>query len=244
MSLRLLALALACASILPASRVLAQDPAEKADAEKAEIASPEKSDSGQGGDRAKSPRKPKLEYATFGGGCFWCVEAVMEKIPGVRAAVSGYSGGFVANPSYQMVCTGQTGHAEVVQVEYDPSIVSYEKLLAVFFTTHDPTTPNMQGDDVGSQYRSIILYHDDSQKEAALKYYKDLTAKKAFRYPIVTELVPLVAFWPAEAYHQDYYKNHRGDMYCSIYIDPKLKKLRAKHLTSPGPGAPTGNKTH
>ena len=174
----------------------------------------------------EAPPRPKLERATFGGGCFWCLEAVYDHVPGVRATISGFAGGNVPHPSYQMVCTGLTGHAEVVQVVFDPKVVSYEKLLTIFFKAHDPTTPNMQGDDVGTQYRSIILYHSDAQKAAAQKYYAELTARKAFRHPIVTELVPMTVFFPAEEYHQDYYLNHRGDNYSTMYIEPKLRKLR------------------
>lgn len=170
--------------------------------------------------------RPKIEKATFGGGCFWCLEAVFEHVKGVTLVVSGFAGGSVPNPTYQLVCTGLTGHAEVVQVTYDASVVSFEKLLNIFMKSHDPTTPNMQGDDYGTQYRSIILYHSDAQKTAARKYYRELTARHAFRHPIVTELAPLTTFYPAEDYHQDYYLNHRGDSYSTIYIEPKLRKLR------------------
>ena len=138
------------------------------------------------------------------------MEAVFERIPGVKSVVSGYAGGHVPNPTYEMVCTGLTGHAEVIQIEYDPAVVSYEKLLNIFWVAHDPTTLNRQEDDFGPNYRSIILYHNDEQKEAAEKSYKDLTRRRVFRSPIVTELVPLTEFYPAEAYHQDYYRNHRG----------------------------------
>lgn len=172
--------------------------------------------------------KAKTERATFGGGCFWCSEAVFERIPGVKSVVSGYAGGSVAYPTYQMVGTGLTGHAEVVQVEYDPAVVPYETLLKVFWKAHDPTTLNQQGDDFGTQYRSIILYHNDAQKQAALKSYRELTARKAFRHPIVTELVPMTAFFPAEPYHQDYYRHHRDSDYSQIYIVPKIKKLKLK----------------
>jgi peptide-methionine (S)-S-oxide reductase len=168
----------------------------------------------------------KIEKATFGGGCFWSIEAIFERIPGVKSVVSGFAGGNVPNPSYEMVGTGQTGHAECVQIEYDPTVVTYEKLLKVFWSAHDPTTLNSQGDDFGPQYRSIILYHNDAQKQAALKSYKELTARRAYRHPIVTELVPFTAFFPAEPYHQDYYRNHRYSEYSQIYIIPKLKKLK------------------
>jgi len=172
--------------------------------------------------------KVKTEKATFGGGCFWCQEAVFERITGVKSVVSGYAGGTVPYPTYEMVHTGLSGHAEVVQIEYDPAVVTYEKLLKVFFAAHDPTTVNSQADDFGPQYRSIILYSTEEQKEAALKMYKDLTARKVFRSPIVTELVPLTVFYPAEPYHQNYYRNNRYSDYSQIHITPKLKKLKLK----------------
>ncbi len=172
--------------------------------------------------------KGQTELATFGGGCFWCSEAVFERIPGVKSVVSGFAGGHVPNPSYQDVCTGLTGHAEVVQIAFDPAVVSYDKLLTVFWKSHDPTTLNQQGDDFGTQYRSIILYNSEAQKEAAKTSYQDLTARRAFRNPIVTELVPLKVFYPAEAHHQNYYRNHRGDSYSDNYIVPKLRKLKLK----------------
>jgi peptide-methionine (S)-S-oxide reductase len=177
---------------------------------------------------ASAAKEKKTEKATFGGGCFWCMEAVFERIPGVKSVVSGYAGGHVPNPTYEMVCTGLTGHAEVIQIEYDPAVVPYEKLLSIFWVAHDPTTLNRQEDDFGPNYRSIILYHNDEQKKAAEKSYNDLTRRRVFRSPIVTELVPLTEFYPAEAYHQDYYRNHRGSEYSDIYIVPKLRKLRQK----------------
>jgi peptide-methionine (S)-S-oxide reductase len=186
-------------------------------------------------DKDKSAEdKDKTEKATFGGGCFWSIEAVFERVPGVKSVVSGFAGGNVPTPSYEMVGTGQTGHAEVVQIEYDPKVVTYEKLLAVFWKAHDPTTLNSQGDDFGTQYRSLILYHNDDQKRAALKSYQELKARRAFRNPIVTDLVPFTAFFPAEPYHQDYYRNHRFSDYSQIYIIPKLKKLKLKE-PSPRP---------
>ena len=175
--------------------------------------------------KTRDPKKPQIERATFGGGCFWCTEAVFERIPGVQSVVSGYAGGSVPNPSYQDVCTGLTGHAEVIQVVFDPGRVNYETLLKLFFKSHDPTTLNSQGPDFGTQYRSIILFESDEQKQTAMKVYKELTAAKAFRRPIVTQLVPLTMFYPAEAYHQDYYRNHSDAEYSQIYITPKLKKL-------------------
>jgi peptide-methionine (S)-S-oxide reductase len=146
-----------------------------------------------------------LERATFGAGCFWHVEHTFEMLPGVVSAVSGYAGGRVRFPSYEMVQAGDTGHAEVVMVQYDPEVIAYEKLLKVFWSCHDPTTPNQQGPDIGPEYRSIILYHNETQRKAALESYQDLVEKRAFRRPIVTELVPLKAFYRAEDYHQDYY---------------------------------------
>jgi peptide-methionine (S)-S-oxide reductase len=169
--------------------------------------------------------KVKLEKATFGGGCFWCLEAVFERIPGVKTVVSGYSGGAVPRPSYEMVSTGETGHAEVVQMEFDPATVSYEKLVRVFFACHDPTTLNAQGPDFGTQYRSVIFYRDETQKQTSLKVYKELTKSGVFGAPIVTELVPMMAFYPADRHHQDYYRKNRNALYCQMYITPKLKKL-------------------
>jgi len=176
----------------------------------------------------KSRKLPKIEKATFGGGCFWCTEAVFERIPGVKSVVSGYSGGHVPNPTYEQVSSGLTGHAEVIQVEFDPSVVSYDKLLKVFFSSHDPTTLNSQGPDFGTQYRSIILYHSDDQKEAAQKLYKELMAHRGRRSPIVTELVPFAEFYPAEAYHQDYFRNHPDADYSQVYIVPKVRKINQK----------------
>jgi peptide-methionine (S)-S-oxide reductase len=148
---------------------------------------------------------PELEKATFGAGCFWHVEADFEWLPGVKSAVSGYSGGHVVNPSYELVHEGETGHAEVVQVTYDPSVISYEQLLKVFWHAHDPTQWLRQGPDIGPQYRSVIFYHNDAQRKAALKSYRDLTAARAYRAPIVTQLLPMKAFYRAEEYHQNYY---------------------------------------
>jgi peptide-methionine (S)-S-oxide reductase len=155
-------------------------------------------------DNSSSPES-RLELATFGAGCFWHVEHTFEMLPGVVAAVSGYAGGDVPNPSYEMVHEGDTGHAEVVMVQYDPEVITYEQLLKVFWSNHDPTTPNRQGPDVGTQYRSIILYHNEAQRKAALESYRDLVKNRVFRYPIVTQLVPLRKFYRAEEYHQDYY---------------------------------------
>jgi peptide-methionine (S)-S-oxide reductase len=165
----------------------------------------------------------KLETATFGGGCFWCAEAVFQRIPGVKSVVSGFAGGTTPNPSYEQVCTGDTGHAEVVQIKFDPSIISYDKLLGVFWEAHDPTTLNRQGNDVGTQYRSIILYSDDAQKAEAEKSKAE--EAKNFSAPIVTQIVPLTKFYPAEDYHQNYYNQHQGQSYCQFIIGPKLRKL-------------------
>ncbi len=179
-------------------------------------------------DASNKPKKPTTELATFGGGCFWCTEAVFERIPGVKSVTSGYSGGNVPNPTYEMVCTGETGHAEVVQIEFDPEKVSFDKLLTVFWKAHDPTQLNMQGDDYGTQYRSIVLYHSDAQKKAVEKSAHELKVKKVFRRSIVTQLVPFQAFYPAEFKHQDYYRKNWGNDYTTFYIEPKLRKLRLK----------------
>ncbi|MGE3819479.1 MAG: peptide-methionine (S)-S-oxide reductase MsrA [Isosphaeraceae bacterium] len=179
-------------------------------------------------EKEKAAAKPKIEVATLGGGCFWCTEAVFERLKGVKQVVSGYSGGHVPNPTYEMVCSGLTGHAEVVQVQFDPSEASYEKILRLFFASHDPTTLNSQGPDFGTQYRSIIFYHTEEQRQTALKVYKDLTARKAFRGPIVTQLEPFQSFFAAEPYHQNYYRNHPNVPYSQTYITPKLRKLKGK----------------
>jgi peptide-methionine (S)-S-oxide reductase len=165
----------------------------------------------------------KHELATFGGGCFWCVEAVFERIEGVVAATSGYAGGNTENPTYEEVCTGTTGHAEVVQIEYDPEKITYDELLELFWKAHDPTTYNRQGADVGTQYRSIILYHNENQRERAERSMAQ--AAKDFKDPIVTEIVELERFYPAEPYHQDFYEQNPTYGYCNIVITPKLKKL-------------------
>ena len=175
-----------------------------------------------------SAKEKTIEQATFGGGCFWCMEAEFERIPGVKSVVSGFAGGHVPNPTYEMVCTGLTGHAEVIQIEFDPAIISYEKLLHFFWTAHDPTTLNSQGPDFGTQYRSIILYHSEDQKEEALKQYKDLMAHRGRRSPIVTQLVPFTQFYPADEHHQDYYRNNPDSEYSIMIIEPKLRKLRQK----------------
>jgi peptide-methionine (S)-S-oxide reductase len=167
-----------------------------------------------------------LQLATFGAGCFWCVDAIFRRLAGVVIVVSGYSGGFVDNPSYQDVCTGKTGHAEVTQITYDPSLVSYEQLLEVFWKTHDPTTRNRQGNDIGTQYRSVIFYHNSEQKRLATEYKAKLDAAGIWKKPIVTEIVPFGKFWPAEDYHQNYYEKNPDKSYCRVVIMPKIEKFR------------------
>lgn len=169
------------------------------------------------------------ETATLAGGCFWCLEAVFEPLEGVDSVVSGYSGGRHPNPSYEAVCTGVTGHAEVVQVTFDPAVLTYADLLELFFAFHDPTTLNRQGPDAGTQYRSAIFTHSDAQKAAAEAMVARLTAEQVFRDPIVTEIVPLVEFYAAEAHHQGYYRRNPNQGYCSAVIGPKVAKLRAKY---------------
>jgi len=164
-----------------------------------------------------------LEKATFGGGCFWCVEAVFERLDGVHSVVSGYAGGSGANPTYEEVCSGTTGYAEVVQITFDPMIVKYGDLLEMFWQAHDPTTPNRQGADVGSQYRSIILYHSSAQRETA-EQSKDEISKRVDR-PVVTEIAPFERLYEAEEYHQDYFRNNPDAPYCVFVIQPKLRKL-------------------
>jgi peptide-methionine (S)-S-oxide reductase len=165
----------------------------------------------------------KLETATFGGGCFWCAEAVFQRIPGVKSVISGFAGGTTPNPSYEQVCTGDTGHAEVIQLQFDPAVISYEKLLEIFWEAHDPTTLNRQGNDVGTQYRSIILYSDEAQRAAAEK--SKTQAQSHFSSPIVTQIVPLAKFYSAEDHHQNYYNQHSHQNYCQFVIRPKLRKL-------------------
>jgi peptide-methionine (S)-S-oxide reductase len=177
-------------------------------------------------DAPSAPLADGLERATFGSGCFWCTEAVFQELDGVQSAVSGYSGGHVKNPTYNEVCNGDTGHAEVIQVTYDPKKLSYADLLEVFWQTHDPTTLNRQGADVGTQYRSAIFYHTDEQRSLAEHYKKELDASGAFHSPIVTEIVPFTEFYPAEAYHQDYYDANSNQPYCRAVIGPKVEKVR------------------
>ncbi len=171
------------------------------------------------------------ETATLGGGCFWCLEAVYVQVVGVRDVVSGYAGGEVANPSYEAVCTGRTGHAEVVQVTFDRTIIGFREILEIFFSIHDPTTLNRQGADVGTQYRSIILYHNEHQKQVAEEMIATLDASDAYRDPIVTQVVPLEAFYAAEDYHQSYYETNTNQPYCRAVIAPKLNKLQKDFVT-------------
>jgi peptide-methionine (S)-S-oxide reductase len=170
------------------------------------------------------------ELATLGGGCFWCLEAVFKDLKGVESVVSGYAGGHVDHPTYEQVCGGRTGHAEVVQISFDPEVVTYRDLLDVFFTIHDPTTKDRQGADVGPQYRSIILHHSPEQKAAAERAITDLEAKGVWHAPIVTELVPLEKFYPGESYHQDYFEQNPRQRYCQIVIAPKVTKFRKEFL--------------
>ncbi len=176
----------------------------------------------------------QLEKATLGGGCFWCLEAVYQEVDGVKSITSGYAGGHVPNPSYEAVCTGATGHAEVVQLEYDPAKVSYRDMLETFFAIHDPTTLNRQGNDHGTQYRSAIFWHDEAQRDTAQLVIADLASNNAFDEPIVTEVTRLDRFWPAESYHQDYYRRHTDQPYCSFVISPKLAKFRKRLASKKG----------
>jgi peptide-methionine (S)-S-oxide reductase len=180
-----------------------------------------------------------IELATFGGGCFWCLEAVFERLPGVKSVASGFAGGRTANPAYEQVCTGNTGHAEVTQIEFDPAKISYGKLLDFFWQAHDPTTLNRQGADEGTQYRSIILYHSEAQKLAAEK--SRAGAQKNFKHPIVTEIVPFTKFYLAEGYHQGYYDNNSSAPYCRMVIAPKLEKLEKAKVIEKKPQSQTSH---
>ncbi|NJN17888.1 MAG: peptide-methionine (S)-S-oxide reductase MsrA [Oscillochloris sp.] len=169
------------------------------------------------------------EQATLGGGCFWCIEAVFDDLDGVSDVVSGYSGGHVVNPTYRQVCNETTGHAEVVQVTFDPNRISFRDVLEVFFSIHDPTTPNRQGADVGTQYRSAIFYHSDEQRRIAEEVIAELTAAKAFRNPIVTEVTAFDRFYAAEDYHQEYFANNTRQPYCQMVVAPKVAKFRKQY---------------
>jgi peptide-methionine (S)-S-oxide reductase len=171
-----------------------------------------------------------MEIATLGGGCFWCTEAVFTELKGVEKVEPGYAGGTVTNPTYEQVCSDRTGHAEVVQVTFDPTIISYEDLLKIFFTVHDPTTMNRQGADSGTQYRSVIFYHSDQQKSIAQQVVSEVTAAKIWKAPIVTQIEPFKAFYKAEAYHLEYFKNNPRQPYCQTVIAPKVRKFREHYM--------------
>jgi peptide-methionine (S)-S-oxide reductase len=187
----------------------------------------------------------QLEAATLAGGCFWCLEAIFERLAGVERVVSGYAGGTVSDPTYDAVCSGTTGHAEAVQVTFDPGVISYRELLEIFFAFHDPTTLNQQGPDVGTQYRSAIFYQGEEQAQTARAVIADLAAKRLFGAPIVTEVTPLPVFYPAEAYHQQYFQHHPERMYCQAMIAPKVAKLRKAYSSrlresAASAGSPSG----
>ena len=174
----------------------------------------------------KAQNNKTMEVATFGSGCFWCTEAIFQQLKGVESAVSGYSGGTVNNPTYKEICTGKTGHAEVIQVTYNPEIISFTELLEVFWQTQNPTTLNRQGADVGTQYRSVIFYHNNEQKELADSYKNKLNNAGIYDNPIVTEIAEFTVFYKAENYHQDYYSSNKSQSYCSFVITPKIDKFR------------------
>lgn len=170
----------------------------------------------------------EVKIAVLGGGCFWCTEAIFKSLRGVKSVAPGYTGGAASDANYDEVSTGRTGHVESIKIEYNPTVISYGDLLAVFFNTHDPTTLNRQGSDVGTQYRSAIFYTDESQRDEATKLISELNDAKAYASPVVTEVVPLVELYPAEDYHKNYYQNHSADPYCQIVIAPKLDKLQKR----------------
>lgn len=176
-----------------------------------------------------------IQTAIFGGGCFWCTEAIFQRLRGVISVKPGYSGGHVKNPSYELVSAGSTGHAEAIKIDFDPQQITFKDLLNVFFATHDPTTMNRQGNDMGEQYRSIIFYANETQKQEAMAYMRELEQEQTFLKPIVTQIKPLTEFYPAENYHINYYNNNQNKPYCQVIIDPKISKLRAKfaHLLKP-----------
>ena len=171
----------------------------------------------------------ELAIATFGNGCFWCTEAIFQQLKGVSSVLPGYTGGSVKNPSYKEVCNGTTGHAEAIQIKYDPAVISYRELLDIFFYTHDPTTLNRQGGDVGTQYRSAIFYHDEQQKEDAETIIAQLTSEEVYENPIVTEVTVAQVFYEAEEYHKNYYNNNKNQGYCRAVINPKLDKFMKKY---------------
>lgn len=168
----------------------------------------------------------RREVATLGGGCFWCVEAVFDELKGVERVVSGYTGGAVARPTYRQVCAGTTGHAEVIQITFDPQVITFKEILEIFFAVHDPTTPNRQGADVGTQYRSAIFYHDETQRAVAEQVIAETNAARLWDAPIVTEVAPLAEFYEAEDYHQEYFRLHGTEPYCRMVIAPKMSKFR------------------
>jgi peptide-methionine (S)-S-oxide reductase len=170
-----------------------------------------------------------VEIATIANGCFWCTEAIFSRVKGIKSVIPGYSGGTASNPSYEQVCTGKTGHAEAIQIKFDPRIITFEKILNIFWHTHDPTTLNRQGNDAGTQYRSAIFYHDENQKKAAEKLKNELAEEGVFKDRIVTEITPFSNFYAAENYHKDYYENNRNAPYCSYVIDPKIEKVLLKY---------------
>ncbi|MDA4130420.1 MAG: peptide-methionine (S)-S-oxide reductase MsrA [Thaumarchaeota archaeon] len=172
----------------------------------------------------------ELQVATLGGGCFWCIEAVFSELNGVLKAESGYAGGTMKNPSYEEVCSDETGHAEVVQVTFDPSVITYREILQVFFSVHDPTTLNRQGADVGTQYRSVVFYNSPEQRQVAEEVIKEINRTRMWEKPVVTELVPLTEFYKAEEYHQNYFKNNPSQGYCQVVISPKVSKFRKNYF--------------
>ena len=182
-----------------------------------------------GSSSASSPKK--VELATLGGGCFWCTEAVFSQLKGIESVEPGYSGGSLENPTYEQVSTGTTGHAEVVRVAFDPSVISYKEILEIFFSTHDPTTLNRQGPDVGTQYRSVIFYHNNLQRATGELVVKELTEEELFEAPITTRIEPFDRFYKAEEYHKNYFKNHPEQQYCRIIIAPKIEKLQKLYLS-------------
>lgn len=179
------------------------------------------------GDTGRTGKKD--ETAVLGSGCFWCTEAIFKELRGVKSIEPGYSGGTVPNPTYEQVCSGSTGHAEVAQITFDPSVISFELLLKIFFTVHDPTTPNRQGNDVGAQYRSVIFYRSEEQRRTAEKVMKEVEERRVWPRPLVTQLVPFKVFYKAEDYHKDYFKRNPLQPYCLLVISPKLKKFRKEY---------------
>ena len=175
-----------------------------------------------------SANNQQFETATFGNGCFWCTEAIFQDLKGVKSVTSGYSGGETENPDYKSICTGTTGHAECLQIVFDPSVISFEELLEVFWDTHDPTTLNRQGNDIGTQYRSVIFYHNEQQRSIAEKYKEQLNKSGIFKKPIVTTLEPMIKFYVAENYHQQYYNLNPTEPYCRYVIQPKVEKFKEK----------------